>query len=306
MSTPNAAAGRLPIQLVGIALPAVLLALLLGTIAWQTGLLELPRVAAEPVAASPLTTTIAPRPFVYRVAGDHQLEDGTIIDAPVAEIDHPQSLEIMTYQVTAGEYARCVAAKACAPPQGRQVDAAYPVTGVSFDDATDYAVWLSAATGADWRLPSVEEWVFAAAERAVDPALGVLEESENPADRWLANYERESSLGRANIALQPAGSGGMNSVGVADLAGAVWEWTSTCNSRTTFDAAGGVVWNLEACGVRLLEGQHRTPMSAFVRDARAGGCSTGQPPDALGFRLVREPSIAEKVFAWGKGLVGSR
>lgn len=305
MSTLNDTTRHLPVALVGIALPSVLLALLLGTIAWQTGFLELPRFAPAPGVAGPLTTTIAPRLFTYRMAGDHQLEDGTIIDAPIAEVGHPQSLEIMTYQVTAGEYARCVADKACSPPQGRQADAAYPVTGVSFDDATDYAVWLSAVTDADWRLPSVEEWVFAAAESAVDPALGVLEESGNPADRWLATYALESS-GRANVALQPAGSGGMNSLGVADLAGAVWEWTSTCNSRTTFDAAGGVVWNVQSCGVRLLEGQHRTPMSAFIKDARTGGCSTGQPPDALGFRLVREPSIADRLFAWGKGLAGGR
>ena len=303
MSTLNVTA-RLPVQLVGVVLPSVLLALLLGTIAWQTGLLELPRAA--PVVTSPPTTTIAPRLFAYRMTGDHQLEDGTTIDAPVAEVGHPQPLEIMTYQVTVGEYRRCVAEKACAAPQRKQVDAAYPVTGVSFDDATDYAEWLSAATGADWRLPSVEEWVFAAAERAVDPALGVLDESGNPADRWLATYALESSLGRADVALQPAGSGGMNSLGVADLGGAVWEWTSTCNSRTTFDTAGAVVWNVQSCGVRLLEGQHRTPMSDFIRDARAGGCSTGQPPDALGFRLVREPSIAERVFAWGKELVASR
>ena len=29
-------------------------------------------------------------------------------------------------------------------------------------------------------------------------------------------------------------------------------------------------------------------MSAFVRDARTGGCSVGAPPDNLGFRLVKE------------------
>jgi len=303
MSTLHVAA-RLPVRLAGVALPSVLLALLLGTIAWQTGLLELPRAA--PVVASPLTTTIAPRLFAYRMTGDHQLEDGTIIDAPIAEVRHPQPLEIMTYQVTVGDYGRCVAEKACAAPQGKQVDAAYPVTWVSFDDATDYAEWLSAATGADWRLPSVEEWAFAAAERAVDPALSALESSGNPADRWLATYALESRLGRASVTLQPAGSGGMNSVGVADLAGSVWEWTSTCNSRTTFDAVGAVVWNVQSCGVRLLEGQHRTPMSDFIRDARAGGCSTGRPPDALGFRLVREPSIADRVLNWGKELVASR
>lgn len=31
------------------------------------------------------------------------------------------------------------------------------------------------------------------------------------------------------------------------------------------------------CGVRVVEGRHRTYMTDFVRDARAGGCSGGTP-----------------------------
>ena len=302
--TPLAIERRTRAPLTGLALPGALLVLLLGTIGWQTGL-DLPRLAATSTVAGPLTTAIAPRAFAYRVAGDHQLEDGTIIDAPLVEITRPQPLEIMTYQVTVGEYARCVAEGACAAPQGKQVDAAYPVTGVSFDDASDYAGWLGAATGDNWRLPSIEEWTFAAAERAVDPALGMAGNSQNPASRWLAAYQREASLGRADGGLGPVGSGGTNSVGVADLAGTVWEWTSTCDSRTPFDAGGRTVWQVESCGVRLLEGQHRTPMSAFIRDARTGGCSTGRPPDALGFRLVKDPGIVGRARAWFSALLGA-
>jgi hypothetical protein len=40
--------------------------------------------------------------------------------------------------------------------------------------------------------------------------------------------------------------------------------------------------------VRVVEGAHRSYVSSFIRDARGGGCSTGTPPDNLGFRLVRE------------------
>jgi hypothetical protein len=31
------------------------------------------------------------------------------------------------------------------------------------------------------------------------------------------------------------------------------------------------------------------PVNVFVRDAIRGGCSVGNPPDNLGFRLVRDP-----------------
>lgn len=290
---------------VSLLLPGALLAGLLGTVAWQTGMLDLSASAAKTTLVVPPTTAIAPRGFSYREAGDHQLDDGKIIDAPIVEVARHQRLEIMTHQVTVGEYARCVADGGCEAPQGKQLGPDYPVTGVSFDDATDYSAWLSAATGTTWRLPSVEEWVFAAAEKAEDPALGLAEDGEDPSDRWLAAYERESSLGRVGGGLGPVGSGGTNSLGVADLAGMVWEWTSTCDSRTTHDVSGGMVSHVEACGVRLLEGQHRTPMSVFIKDARTGGCSTGRPPDALGFRLVKAPSMIDSAQAWLGALLGA-
>jgi formylglycine-generating enzyme required for sulfatase activity len=303
MIPSNAIDGRLRGPFTGLALPGGLLVLLLGTIGWQTGVLQVPRLATGTVAG-PQTTMVEPRAFAYRVAGAYQLDDGTIIDAPIVDVARPQPLEIMTHQVTVGEYSRCVAAGGCAAPQGRQIADTYPVTGVSFDDASDYASWLSAATDADWRLPSVEEWVFAAAEKAVDPALGLADDSDNPADRWLAVYARESSLGPADGPLGPVGGGGTNSLGIADLAGPVWEWTATCDGRTTLDGSGQIVSRIESCGVRLLEGQHRTPMSGFIKDARTGGCSTGRPPDALGLRLVKVPSMIDGALAWFGALMG--
>ena len=35
------------------------------------------------------------------------------------------------------------------------------------------------------------------------------------------------------------------------------------------------------CGVRVAEGQHRAYVTDFIRDARAGGCAAGVPPDEL-------------------------
>jgi hypothetical protein len=42
------------------------------------------------------------------------------------------------------------------------------------------------------------------------------------------------------------------------------------------------------CGVRVVEGAHRTYMTDFIRDPRTGGCAAGVPPANLGFRLVVE------------------
>jgi hypothetical protein len=44
----------------------------------------------------------------------------------------------------------------------------------------------------------------------------------------------------------------------------------------------------ENCGVRVVEGQHRTYVADFIRDAQAGGCAVRTLPANLGFRLVRD------------------
>jgi formylglycine-generating enzyme required for sulfatase activity len=284
-------------------LPATLLAALVGVVTFETGIVNLPRIGTA--IASPATTLIVPRAFSYRDTGVFQRPDGRTIDGPLLAVANPAPLDLMTYQVTAGDYARCVADGACAAPRQRNLAPDHPVTGVSFDDAIDYAGWLSAATGATWRLPTIAEWVFAAAENAVDPAIGATGDSDNPADAWIDAYEREAALARGETSdLGPVGSHGTNSFGLADVAGPVWEWTETCDSRTTLDPTGNIVSRLESCGVRLLEGQHRAPMSGFIRDARSGGCSTGRPPEALGFRLVREPGFIERFATGARRLFG--
>jgi hypothetical protein len=49
-------------------------------------------------------------------------------------------------------------------------------------------------------------------------------------------------------------------------------------------------------GVRVVEGQHRTYVADFIRDARAGGCAVGTPPANLGFRLVPDGGAARWVW----------
>jgi formylglycine-generating enzyme required for sulfatase activity len=84
---------------------------------------------------------------------------------------------------------------------------------------------------------------------------------------------------------------------VAVMAGNVWEWTQTCHRRVWVDAAGTILSEMPACSIRVLDGQHRAPMSVFVRDAKSGGCSVGTPPTNFGFRLVRRASWIERLQA---------
>ncbi len=163
------------------------------------------------------------------------------------------------------------------------------MTGVSFDDATRYARWLTQQTGTVWSLPTHEQAVFAAGSKFLDDALGIDPDNRNPALRWLADYDRETRRKSLSDPLpKQAGTFGENEYGLADFAGNVWEWTSTCHRRVDMAAGGKIAASDRRCGIYVTVGQHRAPMSSFVRDPKSGGCAVGTPPANLGFRLVRD------------------
>lgn len=286
-------------ELTGLALPALLLAAGLAMLAGQLLPLNMPIEASMAVAA-PETVTLAPGTVTYRAPGQF-LRDGAPVDAPMQTVAFDAPLTMMKYQVSAADYARCVADGACQPAAPRHQGVGdVPVTGVNYDDATAYAHWLSVATGQNWVLPTDAQWAYAAGSRFVDDALNAAEDRANPALRWLANYEKEAARQSSAEPMPRAlGAFGPNEHGLMDMAGNVWEWTQTCHRRVHIDAAGTVLSEVPACTIRVLEGQHRTPMSFFIRDARSGGCSVGVPPDNLGFRLVREeePTWFDKIAA---------
>jgi len=223
----------------------------------------------------------------YRVAGDFT-RNGKQAAAPLRQIRFDRPLAIMKHQVSAADYQACVGDGACrALDRGVAIAADRPAVQVSWHDATSYAAWLSRKTGEHYRLPTDEEWAFAAGSKFRDDAVPI--DTEDPSRRWIARYERESDRNAGGPDTRAFGSFGLNEYGVADLGGNVWEWTSTCFNRSALDEAGEVVSNRPNCGVRVIEGQHRSYVTDFIRDARAGGCAAGLPPDNLGFRLVRQP-----------------
>jgi formylglycine-generating enzyme required for sulfatase activity len=224
----------------------------------------------------------------YRVNGDFT-HAGKQAAAPLVQISLPRPLAIMKHQVSSADYQACVDERACrALDRGVVVAADRPAVQVSWHDANGYAGWLSRKTGETWRLPSDEEWAFAAGSKFRDDGIAI--DDNDPSKRWIARYEREADRAPSDPGTRTFGAFGSNENDLQDIGGNVWEWTSTCFVRRVLDDADKVISESPNCGVRVVEGQHRAYVTDFIRDAKAGGCAVGVPPDNLGFRLLREPN----------------
>jgi serine/threonine-protein kinase len=155
----------------------------------------------------------------------------------------------------------------------------WPVSNVSYDDAVAFAAWRSRRDGVTYRLPTEEEWEFAArnGEQANIYPWG---------NRW--------EQGRAVIeegSAKPVGSlpGGNNRWGVVDLIGNVWEWTSSKASLYPGNDAvippenrDWMIYRGGSYGSKMRE----KPITATRRDWQK--TTTTNP--LLGFRLVRSGS----------------
>jgi formylglycine-generating enzyme required for sulfatase activity len=252
----------------------------------------------------PAMIELAPRALSYRAAGEFT-RDGKVVEAPLLSIRLARPLSIMQHQVSSADYQACVDDGAChALERDVVISRDRPAVQVSWHDATAYAAWLSQRSGRHYRLPTDQEWAWAAGERFADDGVAI--DASNPAQRWIARYDREAARD-TDTATRPFGAFGLNENGLADLSGNVWEWTATCFTRSVLDDAGRVAKTNANCGVRIAEGAHRAYVTDFIRDARAGGCAAGTPPDNLGFRLVREePSVLDKIAGrFGKIVVGA-
>ncbi len=235
----------------------------------------------------PAMVEIAPGSVRYWPPGEFT-RAGLPVNAASRVVGFRHPIAIMKHEVTAAEYARCVADGACVARTGAPNGPDLPAVMASWRDARAYAAWLSHKLGVRYRLPTDEEWTYAAGSKAPDETP-VAQDPDDPSKAWLERYRRESRRDPAIKEAQPIGRFGSNEYGLLDVSGNVWEWTSTCFSRTVVDRQGHPAGTeTPNCGVRVVEGPHRTYISDFIRDARAGGCSVGTPPSNLGFRLVRD------------------
>ena len=127
----------------------------------------------------------------------------------------------------------------------------YPVVHVSREDALAYCDWLSRKTGSRWRLPTADEWDYAALGRQSGyPKSGTYAwGTELPDQKRLGNvsdmsfaqefvnwkYPILSSHNDGFSLASPVATFSENGFGLFDMTGNVWEWTATTFEKTGED-----------------------------------------------------------------------
>jgi formylglycine-generating enzyme required for sulfatase activity len=167
----------------------------------------------------PPLCTVPAGPFL--MGSDPNWDKGAYRDEQPQHLVILPAYEIACFPVTVAEYA-CFVRAGYAEYQNWHSQLSrldHPVVNVTWYDAVAYAIWLSGRTTEVWRLPTEAQWEKAArgADGRIFPWGGIF-------DKARCNT-KESGIG----ATTPVGNypSGASLYGAQDMAGNVWEWTSS-------------------------------------------------------------------------------
>lgn len=265
--------------------------------------------------ACPALVVVPPSPKGFKIGSPesepHPTDDERQHDVSIA----PFAIGAM--EVTVAEYRDCVAAGGCKPPEWLEVGGQHnietgasryyrnlgdnltapgqPIVGVSFEDATAYAAWLSAKTGHSYRLPSEAEWEFAARAGTTTAYWW--------GDTLPADDVRAACVGCGSKwdgkAPAPADAFGPNPWGLFNVHGNVWEWTADfyCEdyasgpkdgSPRSRDDCAPVDDQPPARGVRSMRGGSVFYSAKVMRSAMRARNVPDFRNFSVGFRIARE------------------
>jgi formylglycine-generating enzyme required for sulfatase activity len=219
-------------------------------------------LALKPDAGTPVYVHVPAGEFVMGAGAEDERiasEDGG--DVSNEKPQHSVTLDsywIMSTEVTNAQYGRCVDTGYCKPPaDGNRIysvgtAAEFPVSGITWDQAQAYAKWVGG------RLPTEAEWEKAC--RGTDGRTYPWGNQDPTGD--LLNFGGTGLGTWSAVGSYPKGA---SPCGALDMAGNVWEWTSSAYEQYPYDPKDGREGpNAET---RVLRGGSFVDVPYFVRCA---------------------------------------
>ena len=224
-------------------------------------------------------------------------------EGPRHKVTIAKPFAVGKFEVTFVEWAACVAGGGCADnPSPRDEGwgrGTRPIVNVSWDDATQYVVWLSRKTGKTYRLLTEAEWEYAArgVTSASAPSTPFSTGATISTDQ--ANYDGNATYGSGKKGVYrqktvEVGSFPGNAFGLHDMHGNAWEWVHDCYKDNYDDApTDGSALAFADCGLRVLRGGSWYDIPQSLRSAyrdgdrpdnRGGNVGSEVP---IGFRVAR-------------------
>ncbi len=158
------------------------------------------------------------------------------VNYPAGKVD---TFQLAKTPVTVEQFRAFVKATAYKAGQAwdRKGNDNHPVTSVSYEDAVAYAAWLSRITGDTWYIPSEADYEFAASNRGQKIAYPWGNDMPSP-QTPMANSGRIATV-LDSVPTTEVGTFPANDLGLKDMIGNVWTWTSTKTSDGLYKVKGG-------------------------------------------------------------------
>jgi len=218
-------------------------------------------------------------------------------EKPIHEVQ-VKSFAMGKFEVTIGQYLKCVAEGSCNQPEWLESGSKYnintgssdlykkvgmsennrnhPIVGVSWNDAMRYTEWLSKKTAKKYRLPTEAEWEYAArANTSTKWSFG-----DNESDlKDYAWYDKNS-----DNKLHEVGQKKPNGFGLFDMHGNAREWT--CSDYENYSKNNHLECSSNNNARKLLRGGWWYYNAFNCRSANRDGVTPDFRGNYVGFRVV--------------------
>lgn len=168
-----------------------------------------------------------------------------------------------------------------------------PITKISWTDAMNYALWLSAKTGRYYRLPTEVEWEYAARANTKN-----IRYWGNKIKKGFANCN--GCNGKKQPRLIKSGHYSPNNWGLFDMLGNAAEWTCS-NYQKNYQGQERICTNLKDTGNKVFRGGDYSDKPHKIRSANRENQAPEKTSAGIGFRLVSGSPLPGYDFVQVKG-----